>query len=126
MIDWTTLRIDLDKPCARFLYDILDAGLRLEVEEETVDKYPEGVGPFGCYDMCGNVGEWIDDVQDDGMHIFTFVRGGSYHKAPHYWHAEGGPQPTYFHLKFQLLNEGMNRCGTVGFRCVEDVEDDTE
>ena len=41
MIDWTTLRIDLDKTDVRFLHDILDAGLRLEVEEETVDEYPE-------------------------------------------------------------------------------------
>lgn len=49
MIDWTTLRIDLDKPCARFLYDILDAGLRLEVEEETVDKYPEAGTFINCF-----------------------------------------------------------------------------
>lgn len=85
-----------------------------------VDRYPLGASKFGCYDMCGNVYEWIDDVQDDGHHIFTFLRGGSYYKAPHAWHAEGGPQPTDFHLKYQLLNEGLNRCETVGFRCVKE------
>lgn len=85
-----------------------------------VDFYPDGASPFGCYDMCANAWEWIEDVIDDGQHVFTFIRGGCYYKAPHFWHAEGGPQPTDFHLKFQLLNEGLNRCGTVGFRFVKD------
>ena len=48
-----------------------------------VDKYSDGICPWGCFDMCGNAGEWIDDIQDDGIHLFTFIRGGSYHKAPH-------------------------------------------
>ena len=85
-----------------------------------VDQYPGGASPFGCLDMVGNTWEWIDDIQDDGHHIFTFLRGGTYYKAPHFWHADGGPQACDYHLKFQLLNEGLNRCETVGFRCVKD------
>jgi len=73
--------------------------------------------------MTGNVWEWTGTVVDDGMHVFTFLRGGSYYKGPHMWHAEGGPQPTYVHLKFQLLGEALNRNGTVGFRCVKDVSE---
>lgn len=87
-----------------------------------VDSYPEGVSPYDCYDMCGNTWEWMDDIIDDGKHLFTFIRGGCHYKAPHIWHAEGGPHPTDFHLKFLLLNEGLNRCGTVGFRCVKEGE----
>jgi len=86
-----------------------------------VTAFPEGAGEFGCLDLCGNAWEWVEDVVDDGMHYFTFLRGGSYYKAPHMWHAEGGPQPTDFHLKFPLLNEGLNRNETVGFRCVKEV-----
>lgn len=92
------------------------------VQTTPVNQYPGGASLWGCFDMTGNAWEWIGDVQDDGEHIFTFIRGGSYYKAPHYWHAEGGPHPTDFHLKFQLLNEGLNRNATVGFRCVKDAD----
>ncbi len=86
-----------------------------------VNKYEKNISPFGCADMCGNVYEWVNDIIDDGMHLFTFVRGGSYYKAPHFWHAEGGAQPNNFHLKFQLLSEALNRTATIGFRCVKEV-----
>ncbi len=86
-----------------------------------VDHYPQGASSFGVLDMCGNAHEWIDDLIDDGMHHFTFLRGGCYFKARHFWHTDGGARPTFHHLKFQLLNEGHNRCGTTTFRCVKEV-----
>lgn len=85
-----------------------------------VDCYPENKSPFGCIDMCGNVYEWVNGIIDDGNHLFTFARGGSYYCASHFWHAEGGPKPNDFHLKVPLLNEALNRAGTVGFRCVKE------
>ena len=88
-----------------------------------VTAYPEGRSPFGLWDMCGNAHEWTQEVFDDGMHVYTFLRGGASYKAPHFWHAEGGAKPNNWHLKFQLLNEGMNRCGTVTFRCAKEVEE---
>lgn len=86
-----------------------------------VNSYPEGASVFGCMDLCGNAWEWTQDCIDDGMHLFTFLRGGCCYKAPHYWHAEGGCHKNNFHLKFQLLNEALNRNETVGFRCVREV-----
>lgn len=86
-----------------------------------VDAYPGGVSPLGFMDMIGNAREWIDDVIDDGMHKFTFLRGGCYYQAPHFWHTDGGIRPTFHHLKFQLLSEGQNRCGTTGFRVVKEA-----
>lgn len=85
-----------------------------------VDKYPAGMSTFGIWDMCGNAHEWTEDLIDDGMHLFTFLRGGGSYRAPHFWHAEGGARPNNWHLKFQLLNEGMNRCATVTFRCARE------
>ena len=88
-----------------------------------VTAYPEGQSSFGLWDMCGNAHEWTQEVFDDGRHVYTFLRGGASYKASHFWHAEGGAKPNNWHLKFQLLNEGMNRCGTVTFRCAKEVEE---
>jgi Uncharacterized conserved protein len=86
-----------------------------------VNTYPQGASPFGIFDMCGNAYEMMGPMHDDGMHRFLLLRGGSCYKAPHFWHAEGGPQPNDAHLKMPLLNEALNRSGFVGFRCVREV-----
>jgi formylglycine-generating enzyme required for sulfatase activity len=86
-----------------------------------VNQYPQGASPFGVMDMCGNAHEWVEEVIDDGKHQFTFLRGGCYFQAPHFWHTDGGARPNFHHLKFQLLSEGHNRCGTTTFRCVKEV-----
>lgn len=85
-----------------------------------VDQYVNGASPFGIMDMIGNAREWTEDVFDDGMHLFTLLRGGCYYKAPHFWHTDGGMVQTNHHLKFQLLSEGQNRCGTTSFRIVKE------
>lgn len=86
-----------------------------------VNAYPDGASVYGCEDLCGNTWEWTGDLIDDGMHLFTFLRGGCCYKAPHFWHAEGGAHPNDYHLKFPLLNEGLNRNKTIGFRCIQEV-----
>lgn len=95
-----------------------DTGMEALTE---VDAYPEGASPFGICDLCGNAHEWTEEIVDDGMHRFTFLRGGCSYRAPHFWHAEGGAKPNNWHLKFQFLNEGMNRCATVTFRLAKEV-----
>ena len=35
------------------------------------------------------------------------------------WYVEGGKHAPAYHEKFLLLAPGMDRCGTVGFRCVK-------
>lgn len=86
-----------------------------------VDRYKNGASPFGVMDMCGNCHEWTQDVIDDGMSLFALLRGGSYLQRPAIFHISGGARPNTHHQKFYLLNEGQNRCGTVGFRCVWDA-----
>ena len=48
-----------------------------------VDAYPKGASDFGAVDMIGNAREWVDEVIDDCMHLFTFLRGGCYYQTQH-------------------------------------------
>ncbi len=84
-----------------------------------VDAYPGNISPAGVRDMVGNVWEWIDVVSSEGWHNWCFIRGGSYYNARgSMWYTEGGAQPVHHHHKFLLMNPSLDRCGTIGFRCV--------
>ncbi len=87
-----------------------------------VRQFPDGRSPFGIFDLCGNTWEWTESEHRDGVNRFAVVRGGSYFKADgSHWYMDGGPRPAGFAAKVLLTWPGIDRCSTVGFRCVVDL-----
>ena len=92
-------------------------------ETTPVDRYPQGRSRFGCDDLCGNVWEWTESERDDGHTRYAILRGGSHLRVVgSIWYTASGAQPNDVHEKILLMYPGLDRCSTIGFRCVRDLE----
>jgi Uncharacterized conserved protein len=88
----------------------------------SVKTYPEGRSPNGAWDMCGNTWELTESEYSDGRSRFCILKGGSCYKAAGSdWYFDGGTKPVSFATKQLLIYPGIDRCSTVGFRCVVDM-----
>ncbi len=65
----------------------------------------QGLGPFGTYDMVGNVREWVATTVDHGLH---FILGGSW-RSPSYIATSSESESPF------------DRSETNGFRCVRNL-----
>lgn len=87
-----------------------------------VDAFPEGASQFGCMDMCGNIWEMTESEYSDNHNRFIMLKGGSFFDAAtSHWYVKGGPMPPDVSTKFLLMYPGLDRCSTIGFRCVMDL-----
>ena len=94
-----------------------------------VKAFPKGRSAFGIYDLCGNVWQFTESERSDGRTRFVIIRGGSYYhpnkegyNIGYVWYVEHGPQPANHSVKLLTMWPGLDRCSTIGFRCVADME----
>lgn len=89
----------------------------------SVKSYPAGRAACGAWDMCANTWELTESEYNDGRNRFCILKGGSSYKAEGSdWYFDGDVQTTDFAAKQLLLYPGIDRCATVGFRCVVDIK----
>jgi formylglycine-generating enzyme required for sulfatase activity len=89
----------------------------------SVNTFEKGKTKMGLYDMSGNIWQMTESERTDGYNNFLILRGGSwYANRASEWYADGGAQKTNFGAKYLLTWAGLDRCTTVGFRCVVDTQ----
>jgi gamma-glutamyl hercynylcysteine S-oxide synthase len=88
-----------------------------------VDAFSKGKSPYGVMDMVGNVWQMTNDMYSNGNNYFIIIRGGCYFKPDSsWWYIQGGPQALDRTQIMLMVSPGYDRCATVGFRCVKDID----
>jgi formylglycine-generating enzyme required for sulfatase activity len=85
-----------------------------------VNAFQPGASPFGVMDMVGNIWQWTDEYIDEHTRSAILKGGGYYRAATSGWYF-----PRAYELnkygKYLLMAPGIDRAGTIGFRCAADL-----
>jgi formylglycine-generating enzyme required for sulfatase activity len=77
-------------------------------------------------DLVGNVWQMTNDMYYNGADYFMIIRGGSYYRPDSsWWYIQGGPQSLDRTQIMLMVSQGYDRCATLGFRCVKDIDPKT-
>ncbi len=88
---------------------------------DAVDSHPAGASPLGVMDMVGNVWQWTEEFVDEHTRA-GILRGGNYYQPQGaIWYFPEAYKLTE-HGKLLLMSPGMDRSGTIGFRCAADAK----
>jgi len=88
------------------------AGKRLPTEDE---MQLSGLVSDGVWN-------WTESEHTDGRTAFSLLKGQSKHRAEgSHWYFDGGEHPADWTAKFIHFWPGLDRCGTIGFRCAVDL-----
>ena len=88
-----------------------------------VDAFSKGGSPYGVMDLVGNVWQMTNDMYFNGINYFIIIRGGSYYRPDSsWWYIQGGPHSLDRTQIMLMVSPGFDRCATVGFRCVKDID----
>jgi formylglycine-generating enzyme required for sulfatase activity len=91
-----------------------------------VDAFTKGQSPYGVMDLVGNIWQMTNDMYYNGADYFMIIRGGSYYRPDSsWWYIQGGPQSLDRTQIMLMVSQGYDRCSTLGFRCVKDIDPKT-
>lgn len=74
-----------------------------------VSQYPNGISPYGCYDMVGNVSEWCASQHDGVRQDYCVLRGGGWDATQKFLKISNRgtsyPLYRYFNIGFRLVQD---------------------
>jgi formylglycine-generating enzyme required for sulfatase activity len=85
-------------------------GFKSQIGNTTpVTQYPNGISPYGCYDMVGNVSEWCASHYDGERQDYCVLRSGGWDATQNYLKISNRgtsyPLYRYFNLGFRLVQD---------------------
>jgi formylglycine-generating enzyme required for sulfatase activity len=89
-----------------------------------VGSYPDGISPYGLYDMMGNVWEWVSDWYSETYYeISTDFNplGPSTGSAKVLRGASFDEYTNEMHLSYRGYDTPVNATNEIGFRCAKDA-----